>query len=723
MKRLPWAVRAAAILSAALGLWLLLVLGMVSSTLEGAARAEWLGAIEGHWPLLLMGWLFASLGVYSFARAVERRFVRMPARLAERVRSLVADERAQGIEPQRGGDDAPLVEAINALAAQRQALRAEVEARVAEGSRRVEAERNRLAALVGELPQAVVVCNVDGRIVLYNRRARLQFRALSEHGDLTEGKDLLGIGRSIYAVFERALIAHALDRIQTRLERGARLPTAQFVTVTRAGQLLRVLVTPVLAAESVDGVEDGADGEKGAAELRGFVLILENVTRQYAEAAEREAAVLALGLKVGPVLGELRAAVAGLDEPASQSRLRESLRTLEQSIQTWTQESARLVQQRWPLEDVLAGDFFRAVAARISAATGRAPSIELPDEALWMRLDSFSMIQALAYLAQRLVDEYDVRYLRLRAMAAGPVVHVDLVWTGQALNNETAMSWGFDPFGPGAPASALTVREVVDRHAAQWWFERDRVRNEGFFRFVLARVQDVHASVEATEAPLQSRPEFFDFDLFAHREVDEALLDRPLSSLTYCVFDTETTGLNPSAGDAIIQIGAVRVVNGRVLRQESFEQLVDPGRPIPAASIPIHGITPEMVAGKPRIENVLPAFHRFATDAVLVAHNAAFDMKFLQLLEPRTGLRFDHPVLDTLLLSTLVHPNEESHRLEALAERFHIPVVGRHTALGDALVTAEVWVRLLPLLQAQGIHTLGQALEASRKTYYARLKY
>jgi DNA polymerase-3 subunit epsilon len=80
-------------------------------------------------------------------------------------------------------------------------------------------------------------------------------------------------------------------------------------------------------------------------------------------------------------------------------------------------------------------------------------------------------------------------------------------------------------------------------------------------------------------------------------------------------------------------------------------------------------------------------------------------------------------VLDTLLLSAVVHPGQDSHRLEAIAERFNITVMGRHTAMGDALVTAEVFLRLVPLLADMGIHTLREAREAAQKTYYARLKY
>jgi DNA polymerase-3 subunit epsilon len=130
-----------------------------------------------------------------------------------------------------------------------------------------------------------------------------------------------------------------------------------------------------------------------------------------------------------------------------------------------------------------------------------------------------------------------------------------------------------------------------------------------------------------------------------------------------------------------------------------------------------------MVIGQPSIDKVLPAFHAFAQDTVLVAHNAAFDMRFLQLKEQQTGVVFQQPVLDTLLLSAVIHPNQDSHRLEAIAERFNVTIVGRHTALGDAMVTAEVFLKLIPLLAEQGIHTLGQARDAAQKTFYARVRY
>jgi DNA polymerase-3 subunit epsilon len=291
------------------------------------------------------------------------------------------------------------------------------------------------------------------------------------------------------------------------------------------------------------------------------------------------------------------------------------------------------------------------------------------------------------------------------------------------MSSETAMAWESEPMGTGADWQGLSVHDVVRRHGGEFWFERTRARHEACFRFLLPLALEHDRLEPDAFVQADSRPEFYDFDLFARSESSRAMDERPLAELSYTVFDTETTGLEPSAGDRIIQVGAVRVVNGKLLRGEAFEQLVDPERSLPAAGIAIHGIRPEMLAGQPTLDKVLPAFHAYAADTVLVAHNAAFDMRFLQLAESQSGVRFDQPVLDTLLLSALAQPNQESHRLEAIAERLEVEIIGRHTALGDALVTAEVFIKLLPLLAEAGIRTLGQAREAAKKTYYARAKY
>ncbi|MBC7908374.1 MAG: 3'-5' exonuclease [Rhodospirillaceae bacterium] len=210
---------------------------------------------------------------------------------------------------------------------------------------------------------------------------------------------------------------------------------------------------------------------------------------------------------------------------------------------------------------------------------------------------------------------------------------------------------------------------------------------------------------------LPTRPEFYDLALLDNaRDIGE-MGRLPLRSITFVVFDTETTGLQPSQGDQIVQIGAVRVVNGRILSGESFNRIVNPGKPIPPESIRFHGITDEMARDKPPLGVVLPQFRAFAADAVLVAHNAAFDLKFLRMRERDFGIKFDNAVLDTMMLSNYLDGAEAGHSLDSICERFGIEITDRHTALGDAIVTAAVLLRHIEMLESRGITTLDQVVK------------
>jgi DNA polymerase-3 subunit epsilon len=703
---------------------------LVWATLSEAERAEVVAALGPRLPLLFSVAVAASAATVAAAQPLYRRWIAAPARLLERARVLLQGDVKQELTcRQCAAAVKGLAQTINELARQRDQLKRDIAQEVAQASRNVEQERNRLAALMSELTQSVVVCNLDGRILLYNNRARIQFRALSEAPALSGGSELIGLGRSIYGVFDRNLVAHALESVQQRLQRGAANPSAQFITATRSGQLLRAQMTPVRGTAVDDAVTADA-----VASITGFVLMLDNITREFDEESARERLLQDLTEGTRGSLANLQAAIEMLDDPELDPTLHERFRRvvrdetqlMSRRINELATQSADGVATRWPLEEMLGTDLVQAAQRRIESLTGLQPGTAELDSSLWLKLDSFSLLQALSYLAQRLRDEFDIRTLGLRLTTGeAQCARFDLLWAGRAMSTETVMSWEMDPMSTVNETTSLTLRDVVQRHGGEFWFERDRARNQAFFRFLLplAPTAGAQEQLDAALDAVGSRPEYYDFDLFSTTETSRALDDRRLIDLIYTVFDTETTGVYPSGGDEIIQIGATRLVNGRLLRNECFEQLVDPQRSIPPASIPIHGITPDMVVGKPTIDDVLRAFHSYARDTVLVAHNAAFDMRFLQLKEERSGVRFDQPVLDTLLLSAVVHPNQESHQLEAIAERFSIAVIGRHTALGDALVTAEVFLKLIPLLNRMGVHTLREAREAARKTYYARLKY
>ncbi|WP_300016491.1 PolC-type DNA polymerase III [uncultured Roseobacter sp.] len=222
--------------------------------------------------------------------------------------------------------------------------------------------------------------------------------------------------------------------------------------------------------------------------------------------------------------------------------------------------------------------------------------------------------------------------------------------------------------------------------------------------------------VKTVKSPsIDPRPLVFDFDLMNASETKE-IKEMPLRDLCFVPFDTETTGLSVEK-DAIVQLGAVRVLNGRIVEGEVLDTYVNPGRAIPPASTKIHGVTDADVAAAPDIGTAGRSFHHFARDAVLVAHNAPFDIGLLRRFQSDMEVEWNHPVLDTVLLSAVVFGTNEEHSLDALCDRLAVtlPAHLRHTALGDAQATAQALVKLLPLLEGKGVRTFGNLLEATQK--------
>ncbi|TXT38957.1 MAG: DNA polymerase III subunit epsilon [Comamonadaceae bacterium] len=409
--------------------WLLITIGLIASTLTPEQRALVAEQLAPRWGLIGLTWVLGLVSISATLRWLFRRYATAPARLVEQTQVLLAAPKAAPMDHQGTKETKALAEVIFQLASQRDSLREDVATQINQASQSVQAEKNRLAALMAELTQSVVVCNLDGRIILYNSRARLQFKALSVTPQLAGGAELMGIGRSIYAVFERQLVTHALESIRQRISRGAASPSAQFVTTTQAGQLLKVQMAPVRQV----------DASGAAAEISGFVLMLDNVTRAFEEEHVRDQLLHGLTEGSRSSLANIQAAVDMLAYPDLEADMRERFLTvvreevhsMSQRITSMTQKATQGLKARWPMEEMLGADVLLASRRRIEARSKRSVTLENLDASIWLRVDSFSLTQALDYLAMRLVDDFDIKFFRLRLQANGNRAQLDLIWTGR----------------------------------------------------------------------------------------------------------------------------------------------------------------------------------------------------------------------------------------------------------------------------------------------------
>ena len=177
---------------------------------------------------------------------------------------------------------------------------------------------------------------------------------------------------------------------------------------------------------------------------------------------------------------------------------------------------------------------------------------------------------------------------------------------------------------------------------------------------------------------------------------------------TYVVFDIETTGFS-AVTDRIIEIGAVKVEDGKIT--DKFSTFVNPKRPIPFRITELTGITDEMVIGSPDIETILPQFIEFIGDAVLVAHNASFDVGFIEQNCKRQKIEADFTYVDTVALARVLLPALNRFKLDTVAKALNISLENHHRAVDDAGCTAEIFVKFVQMLKERELTTLAKVNE------------
>lgn len=549
-----------------------------------------------------------------------------------------------------------------------------------QGAREAAAVQQELETLVQSLHLPLLICDSHQRLLLFNQAA---VEMLDEHAPL-------GLGRPISQVLPHDSLTDALHSLtEASPARHLLLPGEQHWLRCELKRL------------------GGAQGHT--------LITLEDSTAALRQDQHWQGSLSELLPRLRGHCGSLGTATEALmqsrDNPDLSTRLEQAIEQDQQGVVDTLNALTHLIEAHQlghaRLEDTWSNDLCHALQAKLQSTPIQLTPVGIP---AWMRVDGPTLLALLESLLQALHQALQVEQFELELLLGNRRVYLDLCWRGDAISETRLTHWRnralFDE------ALSPRISDVLAQHGADLWsLPPEQPGQAARLRLPLPASQR-GLTPRKQRAP---RPEFHDFSIAQLPPPPEDLAALPLEQLEMVVFDTETTGLELKRGDRIISLAACRVLNGRLLADDSFDQLINPQRDIPAESTAIHGLTDTDVADSPPVEVVLPRFHRYARTAVLVAHNAAFDLLALKLAG--TDLRFDNPVLDTLLLSRALDPSLEGHGLDALAERFELqfPPGTRHTALGDARVTAELLLCLLPRLKARGVHTLADALQLQRE--------
>ncbi|WP_068311405.1 3'-5' exonuclease [Aliiruegeria sabulilitoris] len=632
------------------------------------------GLVAGFGVLAMAVWVW-----FLFDENVAKAIQKLAGGMRARAHADIAEELDH--QPARYlGDLAPAAQAITgSLSETKNALAEAVERETT----RLAVENARLQALLADVPAGVLLCTCEHQIVFYNGQAQ----------EILAGEISAGLHRSLLDYLREGPLQNAYRRLLASEDADASSD---------------ILCAAVQSGEVLAGRMRLVNLPQRSADEPGYVLTLRDVTTDLALHAGREELLEEVFERVRRPAANLQTVLdsGALDNGNGRAALLGEVGALTHAI---TDLGARYDAARggwWPMEDIRASELVDSVVALLERE-----GIHLTAEAerLMLRCDAFQLVALLTHLCERLSTVIGATAISLRIAEeeeGGALVTIG--WFGDVLQVGLLDGWLDLPLEVGM--ANVTGRTVLSTHATDAWPESGAV-GRALLRLPLRKACPIGAPLVGAR-----RSAVYDFDLM-DREPSGELAETPLRELTCVVFDTETTGLLPSSGDEIVQIAALRLVGGKRIPGEKFESLVNPERPIPASATEVHHVTNEMVANAPVIADVGRRFHAFAHDAVLVAHNAPFDLEFLRRHEAGIGKRFDHPVLDTVLLSAVVFGQSETHTLDALTERLGvvIPPEARHTAMGDTIATAAALEMMIPMLEGQGYRTFGEVITAVRR--------
>lgn len=681
-----------------IGVWLLLS-GL--SLFGGAFLALWLDSRlspVGAERIALWGGCLAGGGLlFLLGLLLERRLFAPLRHLQVQVARMVAspdardDYRPEGWLSALGPD-------LSRLREHWRQDRSQLAGAHAEGARGAARIRQELEALLQVLETPLLLCDRHRRLLLFNHAAEALF---ADHPGL-------GLGKRLEGLFDLASLSDALDRLpadgsprellvplEDRWLHGSlrRVPNSDhetLITLTDSTAAWHLeMGTRARLAECLTAVRRHGAGLSSAAEA---LTHLSSSTHSTGQGTRQLTAPSTPSDEATPA-APLTDRLAGIIDEEGQG-LGQSIDRLGESLEALQRQGERLA----PL---WSNDLWQALNDHLAGSPLALTPIGMP---AWFKADAPALLVMLETLATRLGDLAEVRHLDAEICLGNKRVYLDLIWLGAPLSQHQLAGW--KTLRLDALPLSPSIEELLRQHASDLWSLQDADGRHARLRLPLPAVDRVGAPLTR----LPPRPEFHDFGIADLPPPDAELAACPLAQLEVVAFDTETTGLALRQDDRVISIGACRIVNGRLLADDTFDLRVDPGRSIPPASTAIHGLTNADVVGAPPLSQALPRFRDYLGDAVILAHNAAFDLLALQ--PPGAGVMLNMPVLDTLLLSRALDPAIDGHDLDSLAGRYALSFAEgtRHTALGDARVTAELWLAMRTRLEARGILTLADAL-------------
>ncbi|RCV90867.1 3'-5' exonuclease [Billgrantia montanilacus] len=661
-----------------IGLWLLLS-GI--SLFGGALFAAWLDSLfqpQGLARLVLWLGCFSGGGTIFLVGLLLERMLFTPLRhLQVQLARLVANPDAREDYPPEGwlrGLGPDLMRVREAWRADRQRLATAH----AEGARSAARIRQELETLLQVLDTPLLLSDHHRRLLLFNQAAETLF----------DDNPALGLGKRLDALLPVSSLQDALAQLP---EDGA--PRELLIPCDERWLHVVMRRVPNSNGETLLTLTDATAAWTSEMGARAGLADMLPPLRRHGASLSSAAEALSSARHAGRLDDDLRDRLESVIDEESQA-LGQGIESLGKLIEDMQQQGERLV----PL---WSNDLWQSLNERLGDDPLEVLPIGMP---AWFKGDAPALLVLLESLLERLQRHAGTASFEAEMLLGNRRVYLDLIWTGKPLSQRELAAWS-DQRLDALPLSPR-VGDLLRQHASDAWSLADSDGKYARLRLPLPAVERVGAP-RTLAAP---RPEFHDFGIADLPPPDAELARRPLRALEIVAFDTETTGLELRRGDTVISIGACRIVNARLLASDVFDVRVDPGKPIPPASTAIHGLTDSDVSGAPPLPVLLPRFRNYIGDAVVLAHNAAFDLLALQ--PPGASVTLDMPVLDTLLISRALDESLDGHDLDTLADRYSLrfPPGTRHTALGDARVTAELWLALLPRLEARGIETLEQAL-------------